>query len=232
MKTHLAALLLVLPSLVSIVPALADWTPTTDAVLSGETFAEEQTVAENDKRIFAEQVEYSSSPGNGTIRGYLAFPWRQTNQVVRAPAGLTGRRRPGVLVVHDNRGLTPQIEELVRRLAADNFIAFAPDAQDKRQEDLIAATVYLKNRPECTGTIGVVGFNDGGSMATMLATLLPDLTAAVSLDGGVPNADDVTTIRAALMIQAAGEGQRIDARWPANLAWQRTVDFLRRYLRS
>jgi carboxymethylenebutenolidase len=201
------------------------------------TFAEAQQIAKNDKRLLAEYVEYSSPQGNGKMRGYLAFPWRQTNQAIRAPAGLTGRRRPGVLVVHENRGLTPHIEDIVRRLAIENFVAFAPDAltplggypgdedkarelfgkldQAKMQEDFVAAASYLKNRRECTGTIGVIGFGDGGGIANMLATRLPDLTAAASFYGNQPKAEDVAKIKATVMIHYAENDPRINAGWPA-----------------
>jgi carboxymethylenebutenolidase len=201
------------------------------------TFAEAQQIAKNDKRLLAEYVEYSSPQGNGKMRGYLAFPWRQTNQAIRAPAGLTGRRRPGVLVVHENRGLTPHIEDIVRRLAIENFVAFAPDAltplggypgdedkarelfgkldQAKMQEDFVAAASYLKNRRECTGTIGVIGFGDGGGIANMLATRLPDLTAAASFYGNQPQAEDVAKIKATVMIHYAENDPRINAGWPA-----------------
>jgi carboxymethylenebutenolidase len=200
-------------------------------------FAEAQQIAKNDKRVLAEYVEYSSPQGNGKMRGYLAFPWRQTNQAIRAPAGLTGRRRPGVLVVHEDRGLTPHIEDSVRRLAVENFVAFAPDAltplggypgdeekaralfakldRTKMQEDFLAAASYLKNRRECTGTIGVIGFGDGGSVANVLAARLPDLTAAVSFYGGQPKAEDVARIKATLMIHYADNDERINAGWPA-----------------
>jgi len=232
-------------------------------------FAEAQQIAKDDKRIRAEHVEYSSPQGHGKMRGYLALPWRQTNQVVRAPAGLTGRRRAGVLVVPDKNGLNPHIEEIVRRLAVDNFIAFAPDAAAaKTLDDFVAAASYLKSRPECTGTIGVVGFGDGGGIANMLATRLPDLAAAVSFYGSQPKAEDVARIKAALMIHDPESDERINAGWPAfeaalranrvphvryrypgtqhgfnndatprydaaaaKLAWQRSVDFFRRYLR-
>jgi len=200
-------------------------------------FGEPQQVAKNDKRMLPEYVEYSSPQGNGKMRGYLAFPWRQTNQAIRAPAGLTGRPRPGVLVVHEDRGLTPHIEDVVRRLAVDNFVAFAPDAltplggypgdeekaralfakldQTKMQEDFLAAASYLKNRRECTGTIGVIGFGDGGGIANMLATRLPDLTVAASFYGGQPKAEDVAKIKATLMIHYADKDERINAGWPA-----------------
>ena len=185
MKSYFAALLLALPFGVAIVPA----------------FADSLHVASDDKRIRVEYVEYSSPQGNGKIRGYLAYPWRQDNETVRAPAGLLGRPRPGVLVVHENGGVTPDVENLVRQLAADKYVAFAPDARStavdrrKAQEDFVAAVSYLKNRRECTGKMGVVGFSDRGSMAKLLAALVPELTLEVSFNGKQPEDDDVTRIR-------------------------------------
>jgi carboxymethylenebutenolidase len=253
-------------------------------------FAEAQQVAKYDKRLLAEYVEYSSPQGNGKMRGYFARPWRQTGQTFRAPAGLTGRRRPGVLVVHENRGLNPHIEDIARRLTLENFVAFAPDAltplggypgdedkarelfgkldQTKTREDFVAAASYLRSRKECTGKIGVVGFCYGGGVANMLATRLPDLGAAVSFYGNQPPAEDVAKIKAPLMLHYAEKDDRINEGWPAfeaalkankvpyvmhrypgtqhgfnndttprydpeaaKLAWQRTVDVFRRYLR-
>jgi carboxymethylenebutenolidase len=185
MKKNFAALFLALPLCVAIVP----------------TFADSRQVASDDKRIHVEYVEYPSPQGSGTIRGYLAYPWRQDNETVRAPAGLLGRPRPGVLVVHEDGGLTPDVENMVRQLAADKFVAFAPDARrtafDRRkaQEDFVAAASYLKNRRECTGKVGVVGFSDRGSMAKLLAALVPDVTAVVSFDGQRPEDEDVMRIR-------------------------------------
>ena len=185
MKKTFAALFLALPLCVAIVP----------------TFADSRQVAKDDKRIRVEYVEYSSPQGNGKIRGYLAYPWRQDNEIVRAPAGLLGRPRPGVLVVHEYGGVTPDVENLVRQLAADNFIAFAPDARStaidrrKAQEDFVAAVSYLKNRRECTGKIGVVGFSDRGSMAKLVAALTSDSMPVVSFDSKQPEDDDVTRIK-------------------------------------
>ena len=201
------------------------------------TCTDAQQVAENDGRIQPEYVQYTSPQGHGKMRGYLAFPWRRTDQTVRAPAGLTGRRRPGVLVVHDNAGLNPHIEDIVRRLAIQNFVAFAPDAltplggsprdegkarelfvrldRTKTEEDFSAAASYLKNLKNCTGTIGVIGFGDGGGIASVLATRLPDLTAVASFYGNAPEAADVAAIKAALMLHYAETDEEINAEWPA-----------------
>jgi carboxymethylenebutenolidase len=188
-------------------------------------FAEAQQVAKDDKRLKTEYLEYQSPRGSGTMRGYLA-----------RPASGSGKL-PGVLVVHENRGLNPHIEDIARRLALDNFMAFAPDAltplggypgdedkaralfpkldQAKTAEDFIAAVMLIKNRPDCTGKIGVVGFCYGGGVANMLATRVPDLAAAVPFYGGQPKAEDVPKIKAALLIHYAEMDERINAGWPA-----------------
>jgi carboxymethylenebutenolidase len=188
-------------------------------------FAEAQQVAKDDKRLKTETVEYPSPQGSGTMKGYLA-----------RPASATGKL-PGILVVHENRGLNPHIEDIARRLALDNFMAFAPDAltplggypgdedsaralfakldQAKSREDFLAAAGYLKNRPDCTGKVGVVGFCYGGGIANMLATRIPDLAGAVPFYGGQPTAEDAAKIKAPLLIHYAENDERINAGWPA-----------------
>lgn len=188
-------------------------------------FAEAQQVAENDSRIKVETLDYPSPQGSGTMRGYLA-----------RPAGAKGKL-PGILVVHENRGLNPHIKDIARRLALDNFLAFAPDAltplggypgdedkareqfgkldQAKTREDFVAAAGFLKAHPDCTGKIGVVGFCYGGGIANMLATRLPDLSAAVPFYGNQPPAADVAKIKAPLLIHYAENDERINAGWPA-----------------
>ena len=180
-------------------------------------------VAKDDARIKTEYLSYPSPEGSGTMRGYLARP-------------ATGRW-PGVLVYHENRGLNPYIEDVARRLAVANFVAFAPDAltpvggypgdeekamqlfagldAKKRTEDLIAAYAFLKSRPECTGKVGAVGFCFGGGMVNTLAVRTPDLAAAVPFYGGQPPAESVAKIKAPLLIHYAGLDERIDAGWPA-----------------
>jgi len=187
-------------------------------------FAEAQVVSPEDKRLKAEHIEYSSPNGSGKVRGYFVRP--------ASPSG----RLPGVLVVHENRGLNPHIEDIARRLALDNFVAFAPDAlfplggypgtedearalfpkldQAKTREDFIAAAGWLKARPECTGRYGAVGFCYGGGVVNMLATRLPDLGAAVPFYGSAPPTDDVAKIKAPLMVQSAEVDERINASWP------------------
>jgi carboxymethylenebutenolidase len=188
-------------------------------------FAEAQQIAKDDKRIKTEYLEYPSPTGSGKQRGYLV-----------RPASAAGKL-PGILVVHENRGLNPHIEDIARRLALDNFMAFAPDAltplggypgdedkarelfpkldQTKIREDFVAAVEYLKSRPDSTGKIGAVGFCYGGGIANMLATRVPDLAAAVPFYGGQPRVEDVPKIKAPLLIHYAENDERINAGWPA-----------------
>ena len=188
-------------------------------------FAEAQVVSPEDTRLKAEHIEYPSPKGYGKMRGYFV-----------RPAGASGRL-PGVLVVHENRGLNPHIEDIARRLALENFVSFAPDAlfplggypgdedqaralfpkldQTKTREDFIAAAGWLKARPECTGKYGAVGFCYGGGVVNMLATRLADLGAAVPFYGMSPPSEDVARIKAPLMIHSAEVDERINAGWPA-----------------
>jgi carboxymethylenebutenolidase len=188
-------------------------------------FARAQVVPKDDKRIKTEMVEYPSTAGTGTVKGYLA-----------KPANATGKL-PVVLVVHENRGLNPHIEDIARRLALDNFVAFAPDAltplggypgdedkarelfakldQKKATEDFVAAANYLKNRPESSGKIGVVGFCYGGGMAHVLSVRMPELNAAVPFYGNQPAVEDAAKVKAPLLLQFAAVDERINASWPA-----------------
>jgi carboxymethylenebutenolidase len=189
-------------------------------------FAEAQQVPKDDARIKAEYLEYDSPNGYGKMRAYLV-----------RPANATGKL-PGIVVVHENRGLNPHIEDIARRLALDNFVAFAPDAltplggypaagedeartlfakldQAKTREDMVTAVAVLKARPEFTGRVGAVGFCYGGSIANMLATRLPDLGAAVPFYGGQPSAADAAKIKAPLLIHYAATDERVNAGWPA-----------------
>ena len=188
-------------------------------------FAEAQQIKTDDARIRARYVEYPSADGSGKMRGYLVIP-------AKAAAKL-----PGVLVVHENRGLNPHIEDVARRVALENYVAFAPDAlfplggypgdeekavalfskldQSKTRNDFIAGAAFLKHQPECTGRIGVVGFCYGGSIANMLATRLPDLGAAAPFYGGQPAAEDAAKIKAPLLIHYAENDERLNAGWPA-----------------
>ena len=188
-------------------------------------FAWAQQVAKDDSRIKTEYITYPSPQGTGTMRGYFA-----------RPASAAGKL-PGVVVIHENRGLNPYIEDVARRLALDGFLAFAPDALTplggypgneekavqlfsqldaaKRTEDLVAGADYLKGRPDCTGKIGVVGFCFGGGVANTFATRMPDLAAAVPFYGGQPSAENAAKIKAPLLIHYAGNDDRINAGWPA-----------------
>jgi len=188
-------------------------------------YAFAQQVAKDDPRIKSEILSYPTPQGSGTMRGYLV-----------RPANLSGKL-PGVVVIHENRGLNPYIEDVARRLAVANFLAFAPDALTpvggypgdeekavqlfgqldpaKRGEDLLAAYAVLKARPECTGKVGAVGFCFGGSTVNMFAVRLPDLAAAVPFYGGQPSASDAARIKAPLMLHYAGLDERINSGWAA-----------------
>ena len=188
-------------------------------------FAEAEQVAKDDPRIVGKFVEYPSPEGYGTVKGYLVEPAKAQGKL------------PTVLVVHENRGLNPHIEDIARRLALDNFIAFAPDAlaplggypgdedkarelfpkldQAKTRKDFILAARVLKALPGGNGKVGVVGFCYGGGVANFLATQLPDLAVAVPFYGAQPPAEEVAKIKAALLIHYAGNDDRINAGWPA-----------------
>jgi carboxymethylenebutenolidase len=188
-------------------------------------FAEAQQIAGNDPRIKASYVEFASPKGSGKVRGYLV-----------QPANFKGKL-PTVLVIHENRGLNPHIEDIARRLALDNFIAFAPDAlftlggypgdedkarelfqkldKTKTQADFLAAANYLKKLPHGNGKVGAVGFCYGGGIVNYLATQLPDLAAGVPFYGAQPTAEAAAKIKAPLLIHYAGIDERINAGWPA-----------------
>lgn len=188
-------------------------------------FAQAQVVAKDDKRIKTEMLEFASPAGYGTVKGYLARPATATAKL------------PGVLVVHENRGLNPHIEDITRRLAIDGFMAFAPDAltplggypgdedkarelfamldQRKTREDFVAAAEVLRSRADCTGKVGVVGFCYGGGVAHMLATRVPGLAAAVPFYGNHPPVEDAAKVTAPLLIHFAAVDERINAAWPA-----------------
>jgi len=188
-------------------------------------FAAAQVVAPTDSRIEARYVDYDSPDGYGKGRGYLVYP------------AAAGKALPAVLVIHENRGLNPHIEDIARRLALDGFIAFAPDAlfplggypgdedkardlfpkldQEKTRKDFIAAARLLRSVPRANGKIGAVGFCYGGGVVNFLATRLPELNAAVPFYGAQPPAEEVATIKAQLLIHYAGADDRIDAGWPA-----------------
>jgi carboxymethylenebutenolidase len=189
-------------------------------------YAAAQQVSPKDSRIKAEYATVPSPQGNGSIKGYLVRP---------ANAGTS--RLPAILVVHENRGLNPHIEDVARRLALENFMAFAPDGltsvggypgddekggemfgkvdRAKMAEDLYAAAVWVKNRPDSTGRLGVTGFCFGGGVANSLAVRMgADLQAAVPYYGGAPPAADVAKIKAAVLVQHGGEDKRLVDAYP------------------
>ena len=188
-------------------------------------FAEAQQVPKDDARLTASYVEYPSPEGYQKMRGYLV-----------RPATATGKL-PSVLVVHENRGLNPHIEDIARRIALDHYMTFAPDAlfplggypgsedkarelfptldQTKTRTDFVAAANYLRTRPDSTGKLGAVGFCWGGATVNILATRVPELLAGVPFYGGPPPIEDVPKIKAALLLQFGGADERVNASWPA-----------------
>jgi carboxymethylenebutenolidase len=188
-------------------------------------FAEAQQVKPDDPRILAKRVDFPSPDGYGRVQGLLVTPARISGKL------------PVVLVVHENRGLNPHIEDIARRLAIDDFIAFAPDAlaplggypgdedkaralfptldQRKSRNDFLAAAAALKALPQGNGRVGVVGFCYGGGIANFLAVQIPDLGAAVPFYGEQPSATEAARIKAPLMLHYAGADERVNAGWPA-----------------
>ncbi|HKT80880.1 MAG TPA: dienelactone hydrolase family protein [Vicinamibacterales bacterium] len=187
-------------------------------------YAWAQQVPKDDARIKSEIATAPSPQGNGTIKGYLVRP-------------ASGTRFPSILVVHENRGLNPYIEDVARRLATSGFMAFAPDGltsvggypgddekggqlfgqvdRAKMTEDFVAAAAWLKARPDSTGKLGVVGFCYGGGIANTLAVRMPDLSAAVPFYGAAPAAVDVPKIKAAVLVHHGEADTRLAAAWPA-----------------
>lgn len=189
-------------------------------------YAAAQQVRPDDPRIRTERPTVPSPNGNGRISGLLVRP---------ASAGTT--RLPAILVVHENRGLNPHIEDVARRIALENFMAFAPDTltslggypgndeqggamfgkldRGKMGEDLYAAAVWLKDRPDSTGRLGVTGFCFGGGIANSLAVRMgADLAAAVPYYGGAPPTADVPKIKAAVLVHHGSEDTRLVQAWP------------------
>jgi carboxymethylenebutenolidase len=242
-------------------------------------YAFAQQVPKDDPRLKTEYMTVPSPQGNGTVNGYYVRPAKMNGKL------------PCVLVIHENRGLNPEIEDMTRCVAVANFVAFAPDGltsaggypgdeekaaaifrtvdPKKMFEDFVASAAWLKARPECTGKIGVVGFCYGGTATNSLAVRLPYLSAAVPYYGGQPTAEDTARIKAPLLLHYASLDTRITGAWPAyeqalkanhityeayiyegvnhgfhndttprydeaaaKLAWQRTLAFLNKYLRS
>jgi len=196
-------------------------------------FAEAEQVPQTDPRIRAVTVEFPSPQGSGKGSGYLVRP------AAAPPPGSSSTPTAGlplVLVIHENRGLNPHIQDIARRLAVANFIAFAPDAlfpeggypgnenearelfmqlmPQKTREDMVAAATYLKGVPGGNGRVGAVGFCWGGGMTNFLATRLPDLAAAVPFYGPAPALDQVGAIQAPLMLMFADNDDFVNSTWP------------------
>jgi carboxymethylenebutenolidase len=181
-------------------------------------------VSPDDESINVGYQTYASPRGAGQMRGYFAAPAESTSKI------------PGVVVIHENRGLNPYIEDVARRVAKAGFLAFAPDAltplggypgnddegralqrQRDRQamvEDFAAAVSYLQDLESCSGKVGCVGFCFGGFVCNALAVKMPSLAAAVPFYGGQPDAADVAAIESPLMIHYAGDDERVNAGWP------------------
>lgn len=243
-------------------------------------YAWAQQIPKDDSRIRVEIATVESPKGNGSIKGPLVRPAQATGKL------------PGVLVIHENRGLTPYIEDVARRLGVAGFLAFAPDGltslggypgdedqarglfpkvdRGKMTEDFEAAARWLKANPGCTGKMGAVGFCFGGAMVnTMAVRLGADLAAGVPFYGGQAPAAEVPKIKAALQLHYASLDTRVNAGWPAyeealkangvnytmymyeganhafhndstprydeaaaKLAWQRTIEFLKKHVRG
>jgi carboxymethylenebutenolidase len=188
-------------------------------------FAWAQQIAKDDKRISVEHLDYASPQGSGKMRGYLAKPAKAAGKL------------PGVLVIHENRGLNPYIEDVTRRLAVEGYMAFAPDAlapvggypgdedkaremfakldANKRFEDLYAGAGVIKSRPEFSGKIGTVGFCFGGLIVNQLAVRMPDLAAGVPFYGRQVSAEDAAKIKAPLLLNFAEHDDGVNKTWPA-----------------
>jgi carboxymethylenebutenolidase len=188
-------------------------------------YRDTKLVKQDDPRIDSEFITYESAKGGGKIKGLLSKPKELKNKI------------PGIVVVHENRGLNPYIEDVGRRTAVEGFISLAPDAltplggypgndddgralqkqRDRNEmlEDFIAAYDYLKSHKDCNGKIGVVGFCFGGWISNMMAVRIPDLGAAVPYYGGQPSDEEAAQIKAPLLLQYAELDTRVNAGWPA-----------------
>ena len=188
-------------------------------------YADSILIKPEDPRIKTGFITYNSDKGGGVIKGLLSQPTK------------TRKKLPGIIVVHENRGLNPYIEDVARRAAVDGFITLAPDAlsplggypgnddagrelQKKRTreemlEDFIAAYHFLKSHKDCNGHVGVVGFCFGGWIANMMAVKIPELGASVPYYGGQPTASEAEKIKTPLLIQYASLDTRVNDGWPA-----------------
>jgi carboxymethylenebutenolidase len=194
-----------------------------------------QQVRKDDERIKASYETLPSPDGNGYVRGYLVRPF------IADSRDATPAKLPGIIVIHENRGLNPHTEDVARRFALENFMAFAPDALSsvggypgddykggqlfskidgaKRTQDFVASAQWLKSRADCTGKIGATGFCFGGTMANTLAVLLgPDLAAAAPFYGGAPKPEDVPKIKAAILIHHGALDKNLSGAYPAQEA--------------
>jgi len=187
-------------------------------------YALAQQVDPDDKSILASYKKYASPKGAGVMRGYFVRP------------AVIQHKLPAVVVVHENRGLNPYIEDVARRLAVSGFLAFAPDAltplggypgdddagralqkqrdREEMVEDFSAAVAFLTKHPDCTGKVGAVGFCFGGGMVMRLAVSLPGLAAGVAFYGRHPATEEAASIKAPLMLHHAGLDERVNAGWP------------------
>lgn len=195
-------------------------------------YAMGQQIAKDDERIVASYVTIPSPQGHGFIKGYLVRPFSADSRS-ETPAAL-----PGVIVVHENRGLNPHTEDVARRFALANFMAFAPDVltsvggypgddyqggqlfgqldNAKKFEDIVACALWLKARPDCNGKIGATGFCYGGGVSNQLAVRLgADLAAAAPFYGGAPANEDVPKIKAAMLVHHGALDTRLVEAWPA-----------------
>jgi carboxymethylenebutenolidase len=191
-----------------------------------------QQVSRTDDRIKASYETVPSPQGNGSIKGYFVRPVSADSREAKSS------KLPGIIVVHENRGLNPHIEDIARRLALANFMAFAPDGltslggfpgddykggqlfakidHQKMFEDMVAAATWLKSRSDCTGKIGITGFCYGGGVSNSMAVRLgADLSAAVPFYGSVPPADDIPKIKAPILVHHGELDMRMAATWPA-----------------
>jgi carboxymethylenebutenolidase len=188
-------------------------------------YALAQQVPEDDKRIETSRITYNSPQGYGAIKALMV-----------RPAGASGKL-PGVVVIHENRGLNPYIEDVARRVGAAGFLALAPDGltpaggypgndddgrkmqakleRAKLEEDFVAAVGHLQSHADCTGKVGCVGFCFGGGISNMLAVRIPNLAAAVPFYGSQASAEDVPKINAPLLLHYASLDERVNAGWPA-----------------
>jgi carboxymethylenebutenolidase len=189
-------------------------------------YAAAQQVSKTDERLKTEYATVPSPQGNGSIKGYLA-----------RPVSVLTAKLPGVIIVHENRGLNPHMEDVARRFALMNFMAFAPDGltsiggypgddvrggemfgkvdRNKMTEDFVAAAMWLKSRPDCSGKIAATGFCFGGGVANTLAVRLgPDLAAAAPFYGAVPMPADIPKIKAAILVHHGALDTRLAATWP------------------